>query len=130
MTRRSPLLATVAALTIGVAPFLAAAALAGPPAPQDPADGFRQAVAWNFAVLQYVNTRGELVEVPASRINRIALLRTADDRLRLEILFENKDYSLFVADEFHILRSAPNMTAVDVPVVRDDFAAMAFPAFR
>lgn len=127
MNRRSPLFVALF-LALALVPFSIAAAVA----PQDPQidDDFRQEVVWNFAVLQYVNTRGETVQIPASRLTKVWLLRTVEDRMRLELLYENKDYSQITVDEFHVLRSAPNTSAVDVPVVRAEIDAMAFPAFR
>ncbi|MBK8980549.1 MAG: hypothetical protein IPM29_31995 [Planctomycetes bacterium] len=102
-------------------------------APQDPGevqDPFRQEMVWNFAVFQYVDSRGNLVEVPARNISRMWFLATREDRLRIEILYENRDFSSVEVSDFHMIRSSPSASAVDVPVVRSRFAGMAFPSFQ
>ncbi len=125
----------VACLLLLMAPFLTAwtlppAAGVASPAQQGPQDDWRQELVWNFAVLQYVNARGEMVEVPARNMSRLYVLRGAEDQIRLEILFENRDYSSVETREFHLIRSSAQVSAVDVAVVRDHFGGMAFPGFK
>ena len=103
--------------------------------PQDPAPAVRQAPfyqesSWNLAVLQYTNARGDVVEVPARLLTRVWLLKTPEGRLRMEILYENRDYTSVDIRDFSIIRSSPGNAAVDVPIVRASIDGMAFPGFK
>lgn len=104
--------------------------------PQDPApasateDTFLQASTWNFAVLQYTDGHGNLIEIPARLLSKLWLLKTPEGQLRLEILYENLDYASIDVRMFSLLRSRPGMTSIDVPIVRASIDGMAFPAMR
>ena len=67
--------------------------------------------------------------LPAGNIEKIWLLDAGYGRLRMEILFDNRDYSSIELHDFSIIRTAAT-AAVDIPIVRDRLDGMAFPAFR
>ena len=93
-------------------------------------DTFLQASTWNFAVLQYTDGHGNLVEIPARLLTKMWLLKTPEGQLRLELLYENLDYASIDIRTFPLLRSRPGMTSIDVPIVRASIDGMAFPAMR
>lgn len=102
-------------------------------APQDPlpaASAFHQETTWNLAVLQYTTIKGDTVEVPARLLTKVWLLKTPEGQLRMELLFENRDYSSVEVRNFSLIRSASGTTAVDVPFVRGSIEDMAFPSFK
>jgi hypothetical protein len=101
------------------------------PAPASPTDDtFLQTSTWNFAVLQYTDVQGNLIEIPARLLNKIWLLKTPEGQLRMELLYENLDYASIDVGMFALLRSRPGMTSVDIPIVRASIDGMAFPAMR
>jgi hypothetical protein len=93
-------------------------------------DTFLQASTWNFAVLQYTDGNGNLVEIPARLLTKMWLLKTPEGQLRLELLYENLDYASIDIGMFSLLRSRPGMTSTDVPIVRASISGMAFPEMR
>lgn len=100
------------------------------PAPAATEDTFLQASTWNFAVLQYTDGHGNLVEIPARLLTKMWLLKTPEGQLRLELLYENLDYASIDIRMFTLLRSRPGMTSIDVPIVRASIDGMAFPEMR
>ncbi|MGE0142479.1 MAG: hypothetical protein AB7I19_04390 [Planctomycetota bacterium] len=94
------------------------------------ADPFLQESNWSFTVLQYCNTKGDIVEIPARNIAKVWLLKDEDGDLRLEILFQNRDYSSVAVSDFSLIRSSPSAVAVDVPFVRRSIQGMQFPAMK
>lgn len=94
------------------------------------ADPFGQESSWSFTVLQYTNTKGDLVEIPARNIAKVWLLKDEDGDLRLELLFQNRDYSSVAVRDFSLIRSSPSAVAVDVPFVRRSISGMQFPAMK
>jgi len=94
------------------------------------ANPFYQAAQLNFAILQYTNSKGKSVEVPASTITKIWLIADSDGDLRMEISYENGDYSSLAINDFHVIRRSSNLASVDVPVVRSDMSGLAFPGFK
>ncbi len=93
-------------------------------------DPFHQESVWSFTVLQYTNARGDVIEVPARNLTKIWLLRDEDGDLRMELLYQNRDYSSLAIRDFSVIRSSPSAIAVDVPVVRTTMAGMAFPEMK
>ncbi len=91
---------------------------------QDPA--YRTAVI-NFSVLSYANPKGEMVKVMASTITKLWLLTSPRGEMRLEILYENGDYSMIQVTNMDFIRRMPGATAVNVPIVRSGMEGMAFP---
>ncbi|MCC6782467.1 MAG: hypothetical protein IT457_06465 [Planctomycetes bacterium] len=93
-------------------------------------DPFHQESTWSFTVLQYTNARGDVVEVPARNLSKIWLLKDEDGDLRMEILYQNRDYSSLAIRDFSVIRSSPSAVAVDVPIVRTTISGMAFPEMK
>ncbi len=93
-------------------------------------DPFHQESTWSFTVLQYTNPRGDVVEVPARNIAKLWILKDEDGDLRMEILYQNRDYSSLAIRDFSVIRSSAAAVAVDVPIVRATIAAMAFPEMK
>ncbi|MFO1054168.1 MAG: hypothetical protein U1F36_18275 [Planctomycetota bacterium] len=93
-------------------------------------DPFYQESTWSFTILQYTNSRGDLVEIPARNITKLWLLKDEDGDLRMEVLYQNRDYSSLAIRDFSLIRSAPAATAVDVPIVRTSINGMTFPEMK
>ncbi len=108
-------------------PVLALAAVAM--VPQDPlaADPslVDQTAVTTISELQYINLQGTSTSVAARSVVEIRLLEDAGDHLRLELLYENGDYSLIQAQGFHLLRNGG--TSREVRLVRGKSARMRFP---
>lgn len=94
--------------------------------PQDPQAGDADvAVNASISELQYVTLQGTMASVPARNVVEIRLLDDARDHLRLELQYDNGDYSLIEAQTFHVLRGGPG--AREVRLVRGKQARMRFP---
>lgn len=96
--------------------------------PQDPpsADPLQeQAAVTSMSELRYVTLQGDPVVVPAKNVVEIRLLEDVSSRLRLELVYENGDYSLIDAQAFHLLRNGPS--AREVRLVRGKASRMRFP---
>ncbi|MHC5064955.1 MAG: hypothetical protein ACYTG5_13395 [Planctomycetota bacterium] len=107
-------------------------AFVGTPAqdPEQKRDPFYQSTRLNFAVLQVTNAAGKATDIPASTISKIWLIADSDGDLRMELSYENGDYSSLELHDFHIIRRSSNLASVDVPVVRTDMSGLAFPSFK
>lgn len=121
-------LALAGGLLAATVPVLAASGGRQDAVPNE--DPFYQESTWNLALLQYTNAKGDIVEVPARLLTKVWLLKTSEGRLRMEILYENRDYASVDVRDFSIIRSSPGATSVDVPFVRASIGGMAFPAFK
>ena len=68
---------------------------------------------------------GTAVVVPARNIVEIRVIEDRGEHIRLELSYENGDYSLVEAQAFHLLRAGP--TSRPVKIVRGNAAGMRFP---
>lgn len=97
--------------------------------PQDPqvADPslVDQSAVVTVSELHYVNLQGNPTVVPARSVVEIRMLEDHPERIRLELIYENGDYSLIDAQGFHLLRNGPS--AREVRLVRGKQARMRFP---
>lgn len=107
-----------------------AAALAFSPAPSLPSQDPQNPAEENIKVmpisaLQYVTASGERQTVRAENIVEIRVFEDHSDSVRIELLYENGDYSLIDAQSMHIMRrtGAPR----DVRLVRTQRSKMRFP---
>lgn len=128
MPKRSlPLFASL--LLLALLPWTLAAFAA--PVPQNPTpDTFRQQMVWNFAMLQYVDAQGELREIRAGDLRSIHLLLAEQTGLmRMELVYENNDYSSVEVRDFHLIRRSSAASTADVPVLRSLIQGMSFPGF-
>ena len=107
-----------------------AAALAFAPSPasvfQDPQDPNLETVTvMPIAELQYVDMQGKKHVVPSTSVVEIRVFEEQAHSVRLELLYDNGDYSLVDAQAMHLLRKSG--TTRDVRLVRSKQAAMRFP---
>ena len=102
--------------------------------PQDPptapataatADQTEPSAVASISELQYVSLQGTLQTVSARAVVEIRLIEDDARHVRLELLYENGDYSLVDAQAFHLLRNGPS--AREVRLVRSKHARMRFP---
>lgn len=123
--------ATVALLSL---PLVAALAMAPrspqEPAPQDPqaaspATPAEHVVIVQLSEMQYTDLQGKTTVVPARNVVEIRLLDDGGERVRIELTYDNGDYSLIETQALHLLRNGP--TAREVRLVRCHTAAMRFP---
>lgn len=99
-------------------------------APQDPAPADGQASADATTIIrisefQYVDLQGKTNVVPARNVLEVRLLEDIAQNVRLEVLYENGDYSMVDAQAFHLLRSGRDQ--LDVRFVRSNSARLRFP---
>lgn len=106
-------------------PLLAALAMVPqdpPPAPGSP----DPTTVVTMSELQYINQLGVSVSVPARSVVEIRLLEEHEQHIRLELLYDNGDYSLLATQGFHLLRNNGGSTR-EVRLVRGKKANMRFP---
>lgn len=112
--------------TLFVVPAVAALAMV----PQDPQNTNNPETADQSAVLsisemQYTTSQGGTVSVSARNVVEIRLLDDHERSIRLELLYDNGDYSLIDAQTFHLLRNGPSTR--EVRLVRGKSSRMRFP---
>lgn len=97
-----------------------------PASAQDPQDPDAEKVAvLPISELQYVDRQGNKNVVPATNVVEIRVFDDQAESVRLELLYENGDYSLIDAQAMHILRKSGSTR--DVRMVRTQRAMMRFP---
>ena len=74
--------------------------------------------------LRYTDMQGSLQTVSSRTVVEIRLFQNVTDRIRLELTYDNGDYSLIEAQAIHVLRSGSTR---DVRLVRTTNANMRFP---
>lgn len=79
----------------------------------------------SLSELQYVNLQGATTSVSARNVVEIRVFEDCVDGIRLELLYDNGDYSLIAAQAMHILRSGSGNR--EVKLVRSKTARMRFP---
>ena len=112
-------------LPVPIALGLLAMVPQGPDAAQPGATNNDVASTVRIAELQYVDRAGQIRSVPARSILVVRLLEGAPEGLRLEINYENGDYSLIDVQGFHLLRAGRDQQ--DVRLIRSRPDHMAFP---
>lgn len=75
--------------------------------------------------VQYVDRQGVKTSVSARNVVEIRLLEDAPESVRLELYYDNGDYSLIDAQAFHLLRTGQSTR--EVKLVRGSRAGMRFP---
>jgi hypothetical protein len=100
--------------------------------PQDPQDAPATAAqpAEHVAVItlsemQYIDLQGKTTVVPARNVAEIRVFDDEQRQIRLELTYDNGDYSLIDAQAIHILRNGPS--AREVRLVRSPQSRMRFP---
>ena len=79
----------------------------------------------SMSELQYITRSGKEVQVSARNVVEIRLLEDINESIRLELYYENGDYSLIDAQAFHILRTGQSTR--EVKLVRGTQSRMRFP---
>lgn len=107
-------------------PFLFALAMV-PQNPQNPGDpSLADLVSVvQISELNYVNPQGTTTVVSARNVVEIRLIEEIQQGIRLELFYENGDYSLIDAQAFHLLRNGGSTR--EVRLVRGKLARMRFP---
>ncbi|MCA8973819.1 MAG: hypothetical protein KDC98_03820 [Planctomycetes bacterium] len=75
--------------------------------------------------LQYTTAHGKTAAVSAQSVVEIRLLEDVTEGIRLELYYDNGDYSMVNAEAFHLLRTGPSTR--EVKLVRTKQARMRFP---
>lgn len=103
------------------------AALAMVPQGQDPGGLAPNEVSQIVTIseLQYVDHQGAKISINARNVVEIRLLEDVSERIRLELYYENQDYSLIDAQAFHLLRTGQSTR--EVKLVRGLQSTMRFP---
>lgn len=96
----------------------------GPQGSEDPAVTDIVTVT-RMSELQYVDGTGKVSVVPSRNVVEVRLIDDRQNAIRLEIVYDNGDYSLIDAQAVHILRSGREL--MDVRLVRSRQARMRFP---
>ncbi|MEQ1633194.1 MAG: hypothetical protein ABL997_12525 [Planctomycetota bacterium] len=78
--------------------------------------------------LQYVDLQGKTSVVPSRNVFEVRMLEDTERGMRIEILYDNGDYSLIDAQALHILRSGKD--TMDVRFVRSTRSRMRFPKLQ
>ena len=94
--------------------------------PQDPqaAEPDAATVA-SISDLQYVSLQGTMTTVSARSVVEIRFLEDHKEHIRLELVYENGDYTLVDAQAFHLLRTGASTR--EVRLVRGKQSRMRFP---
>ena len=79
----------------------------------------------SLSEMQYVDRQGNTRVVPSTQIVEIRVFDDDSDHVRLELLYDNGDYSLIDAQALHILRSGTPTR--EVRLVRASREHMRFP---
>jgi hypothetical protein len=98
--------------------------------PQDPQGTADPAVTdvttvLSITELQYVDSQGKTSVIPSRNVFEVRMVEDVPQGLRLEILYDNGDYSLIDAQALHVLRSGRDK--MDVRFVRSARARLRFP---
>lgn len=78
--------------------------------------------------LQYIDLSGKTVALPGRSMLEVRLIDDAGEHLRLEIFYDNGDYSLIDAQAFHIIRAGQDVQ--EVRFVRTKKERIGFPLLR
>jgi hypothetical protein len=93
-----------------------------PQAAEDPAD---VSSVMRVSELQYIDHQGKTNVIPSRNVFEVRLLEGTERGMRIEVLYDNGDYSMISAQALHVLRSGRD--AMDVRFVRSAPARMRFP---
>lgn len=110
-----------------VLPIPVVAAMAMMPQGQQPGDPALadQTTVITMTELQYVTQQGNTQAISARNVVEIRMLEDHEHSIRLELVYDNGDYSLIDAQAFHILRNSG--TSREVRLVRGKQTRMRFP---
>jgi hypothetical protein len=96
-----------------------------PQASVDPNKPVEESAIVSLAELRYKDMQGKMTTVSARTVVEIRIFDGMNDHIRLELLYDNGDYSLIDAQAMDLLRQGG--TTRDVRLVRSASKAMRFP---
>lgn len=105
-------------------PVVAAIAMV-PQDPQAEPTPVDQVAVATICELRYLTRQGTPVVVPARSVVEIRFFDEESDHIRIELLYENGDYSMLDVDGFHLIRGGNSSR--EVRLVRSKQARMRFP---
>ena len=79
----------------------------------------------SLSELQIEDMQGSVLRIPARRVVEVRMFDDMADHVRVEILYENGDYSMIAGQAIHILRSGDGTR--DVKLIRTKLRSMRFP---
>jgi hypothetical protein len=79
----------------------------------------------SISELNYVNQQGVTTSVPARNVVEIRVVEDVAHAIRLELYYDNGDYSLVDATSFHLIRAGSGVR--EVRLVRGKQSRMRFP---
>lgn len=106
-------------------PVVAAIAMAPQDSPSNNADVADIVTVRTISELQYTPIHGASVSVPARNVVEIRYMDDRSDNIRLELIYENGDYSMQTVQGFHLLQTGAS--GREVRLVRGASARMRFP---
>jgi hypothetical protein len=95
------------------------------PKPVDPNKPNETTSIISLSELQIKDRQGVMSVISARTVVEIRMFDGMNDHIRLELLYENGDYSLFDAQAIHILRNGD--ASRDVKLIRTEPTRMRFP---
>ena len=96
------------------------------PQPTNPGGVVETTAVMPISEMQYTDLQGKTVVVSARNVVEIRLFDDQKQHVRLELLYENGDYSMIDAQALHLLRNGS--TKRDVKLVRTHLGGMRFPS--
>lgn len=84
--------------------------------------------ALQLSQLQYIDLSGKTVALAARNMLEVRLIDNAGEHLRLEIFYENGDYSLIDVQGFHVIRAGQDVQ--EVRFTRTKKERLIFPMLR
>ncbi|MFT7537465.1 MAG: hypothetical protein ACI85K_003424 [Hyphomicrobiaceae bacterium] len=95
------------------------------PKPVDPNKPAELTSIISLATLQVVDLQGVITNISARTVVEIRMFDGMNDHIRVELLYENGDYSLIDAQAIHMLRNGGDSR--DVKLIRTGAMHMRFP---
>ncbi len=97
-----------------------------PQEPQNPASAQKiESTIISLSELQVKDMGGETLRIPARRVVEIRVFEDITDHVRVEVLYENGDYSMIAGQAMHLLRRGDGTR--DVKLIRTKLTSMRFP---
>ena len=97
-----------------------------PQEPQNPANAQKiESSIISLSELQVQDMGGETLRISARRVVEIRMFEDIADHVRVEVLYENGDYSMIAGQSMHLLRRGDGTR--DVKLIRTKLTSMRFP---
>ena len=95
------------------------------PKPVDPNQPIESTSVISLSKLQVQDMQGVVTNFPARNVVEIRMFDGMTDHIRLELLYENGDYTLMDVQAMHLLRN--DGSTRDVKLIRTEASQMRFP---